>query len=352
MAELAHGEDIVIGIDLGGTKALAGVVTRDGSIRGQSKVSTRQRDDAKALLADVATAARTAVRAADLELSAVRAVGIGVPGPVDPDTGIVKTAPNLGWRDVPVRDLLQDSLGIPVVVDNDVRVATLAEHRLGAGKGRARVVTFFVGTGLGGGLVVDGQIYRGAHSAAGEIGHTFVSVGGPRCGAGHRGCLEAMASRTAMQRDLASAIEHGTKSLLTHLVAGNFAAMKSGDLAEALERGDKLTRRIVRRAARYLGYGIASAVNLLDPDVVILGGGVVEALGEGITKRAIKTARPNIIAEAARNVPIVRAALGDDAGMLGAALLARESLDSRTAVAPDPAPDAHPPATAEDDHNG
>lgn len=332
MAELGH-DGVVVGIDLGGTKALAGVVAPDGAIRGQTKVSTRQRDDAKALLADVATAARTAVQAAGLELGSVGAVGIGVPGPVDPDTGIVRTAPNLGWRDVPVRDLLQDSLGVPVIVDNDVRAATLAELRLGAGKGCSRVVTFFVGTGLGGGLVVDGRIYRGAHSAAGEIGHTFVAVGGPRCGAGHRGCLEAMASRTAMQRDIAAAIEHGTKSLLTHLVAGNIAAMKSGDLAEALERGDKLTRRIVRRAARYLGYGIASAVNLLDPDIVILGGGVVEAIGDGITKRAIKTARPNIIAESARNVAIVRAALGDDAGLLGAALLARESLDSRAAAA-------------------
>lgn len=318
--------DVVVGIDLGGTKALAGVVAADNRIVGRAKISTRKRGEAESLLADVAKCARQAVDSAGLPFTAVRSVGIGVPGPVDPATGIVSTAPNLNWTNVPVRRMLEHELGVPVAVGNDVRVATLGEHRLGAGRGRNRLVTFFVGTGIGGGLVIDGKLYPGAHNAAGEIGHTFVSPGGPRCGAGHRGCLEAMASRTAMQRDILSAIAHGKKSALTHIVAGNLAGMKSSDLAEALQEDDKVVKRVLKRAAEYLGYGVASAVNLIDPDMVILGGGVVEALGETFVGWAAKVARPNFIAEAARDIPIVCAALGDDAGMLGAALLARDSV--------------------------
>lgn len=318
--------DVVVGIDLGGTKALAGVVGADNNIIGRAKMSTRKKRDAETMLADIAACARSAVENAAIPWTAVRAAGIGVPGPIDPATGAVGTAPNLGWQDVPVKAILERELGIAVAVDNDVRVATLGEHQLGAGRGQNRLVTFFVGTGIGGGLVIDGQLYRGAHNAAGEIGHTFVAPGGPRCGAGHRGCLEAMASRTAMQRDIIAAVQQGKKSALTHIVAGNLANMKSGDLAEALAQDDKVTKRMLKRAAEYLGYGIASAINLIDPDMIIIGGGVVEALGDTFLDWAIKVARPNCIAEPARATPIVRAALGDDAGMLGAALLARNGV--------------------------
>ncbi|HEY8743524.1 MAG TPA: ROK family protein [Chloroflexota bacterium] len=315
--------DVVVGIDLGGTKALAGVVAADNSITGRAKISTRKKRDAEALLADVAACARSAVENAGIPFTSVRAVGIGVPGPVDPETGVVGTAPNLGWQDVPVRAILERELGVTVAVGNDVRVATLGEHQLGAGRGKSRVVTFFVGTGIGGGLVLDGKLYAGAHNAAGEIGHTFVAPGGPRCGAGHSGCLEAMASRTAIQRDIIAAVQQGKKSALTHIVAGNLANMKSSDLADALAQDDKVAKRVLKRAAEYLGYGIASAINLFDPDMIILGGGVVEALGDTFINWASKVARPNCICVAARDTPIVAAALGDDAGMLGAALLAR-----------------------------
>lgn len=320
-------QNVVIGIDLGGTKALAGAVAADNSIAGQAKISTRKSRSPEALLAEIAACARKAVDNAGLPYAAVRAAGIGVPGPIDPATGAVKTAPNLGWHDVPVKTILERELGVPVAVDNDVRVATLGEHQLGAGRGYSRVVTFFVGTGIGGGLVIDGQIYRGAHNAAGEIGHTFVAPGGPRCGAGHSGCLEAMASRTAIQRDIIAAVGQGKRTALSHIVAGNLANMKSSDLAEALAHDDKLAKRILKRAAQYLGYGIASAVNLIDPDVVILGGGVIEAVGDPFVAWATKVARPNCISPASRDIPIVCAALGDDAGMLGAALLARETVE-------------------------
>src|SRR5690348_12860082 len=168
----AQQNDLVIGIDLGGTKALAGVVAPDGTVIGRSKVSTRSYGDAEALIAELATCAHEAAADADVPFERVGGVGIGVPGPVELASGVVTTAPNLGWHDVPVRDLLSAQLGKPVAVDNDVRVATLGELELGAGKGRRRVVTFFVGTGIGGGLVIDGQIDHGAHGAARSEEHT------------------------------------------------------------------------------------------------------------------------------------------------------------------------------------
>ena len=318
--------DAVVGIDLGGTKVLIGVVAADNSVLSRYKASTQTHHEPETLLRMIAAGVHTAAEKAHVPWSAVRAVAMGIPGPIDAATGTVKLAPNLGWSNVPAREILEHELKLPAGIDNDVRIATLSEFHLGAGRGHRRVVSFFSGTGIGGGLVIDGEIYTGAHNTAGEIGHTFVKVGGPRCGAGHRGCLEALASRTAIQREILTAVKRG-KSTALHQIAGkDLSDIKSGALAEALDRNDKLTKKIVRRAAHYVGYGIASAVNLLDPEIIILGGGVVEAIGDRFVTWASERARPNIIASDARDIPIVRAALGDDAGMLGAALLARSLL--------------------------
>lgn len=318
--------DIVVGIDLGGTKVLIGLVGPDNSVLSRYKAPTREHHQPDELLKAIAAGVHEAAKKANVPWEAIRAAGMGIPGPIDAATGVVKLAPNLGWSNVPVREVLERELGLPVGIDNDVRVATLSEFQLGAGRGHQRVVSFFVGTGIGGGLVLDGQVYHGAHNAAGEIGHTFVKAGGPLCSAGHKGCLEAMASRTAIQRDIVAAAKKGKATALKNIAGKDLAEIKSGDLAEALERNDKLTKRVVRRAAHYVGYGIASAVNLLDPEIIILGGGVVEALGDTFMNWAIERARPNIIASDARAVAIIRAELGDDAGMLGAALVARSVL--------------------------
>ncbi len=314
----------VIGIDLGGTKVLAAVVAPDGRILSRDKASSRGASSYEELLARVAATARAAAGAAGVALDTVASVGIGVPGTVDQDAGVVRIAPNLSWRDVPVGSTLRDLLGLPVIVDNDVNVAALDEHRLGVGKELPSLLGVFIGTGIGGGLAIDGGLYRGAHQAAAEIGHMVVKAGGPRCSCGRRGCLEALGSRTAIVREIARRVAAGKSSKLVKLSGGDVRSAKSGALRKAYIGGDKLTRRVVDKSARYVGIGVGSLVNVLDPAIVALGGGVAENLGTRYVQRVARIARRYIVDETARAVPIVTATLGDDAGVLGAALLAQQ----------------------------
>ena len=322
----------VIGIDLGGTKVLTAVVAPDGRILSRDKMSSRGTSGYEELLARIADSARTAADAAGVALDTVAAVGIGVPGTVDQDAGAVRIAPNLDWRDVPVGSTLSDLLELPVIVDNDVNVAALAEHRLGVGQQLPSLLGVFIGTGIGGGLSVDGGLYRGAHQAAAEIGHMVIKAGGPRCPCGRRGCLEALGSRTSITREIARRVAAGKSSKLVKLAGGDVRNAKGGALRKAYIGGDKLTRQVVDKSARYVGIGVGSLVNVLDPAIVALGGGVAENLGARYVKRVAKIARRYIVDETARAVPIVTATLGDDAGVLGAALLAQQL--SRATAAP------------------
>ncbi|MAG35995.1 MAG: hypothetical protein CL878_07105, partial [Dehalococcoidia bacterium] len=260
----------VIGIDLGGTKVLAAVVAPDGRILSRDKASSRGTSSYEELLARIADTARAAASAAGVELDSVVGVGIGVPGTVDQDAGIVRIAPNLDWRDVPVSSTLSDLLGLPVIADNDVNVAALAEHRLGTGKGLPSLLGVFIGTGIGGGLAIDGGLHRGAHQAAAEIGHMVIKAGGPRCPCGRRGCLEALGSRTAISREIARQVAAGRSSRLVKLAGGDVRNAKGGALRKAYAGGDKLTRRVVDASARYVGIGVGSLVNVVDPAIVAL----------------------------------------------------------------------------------
>ena len=246
-------------------------------------------------------------------------------GPLDPATGIVIFAPNLGWRDVPLKAELEARLGFPTFVDNDVNVGTLGEHVFGAGRGVQNVVGIFVGTGIGGGIILQGELFHGASKTAGEIGHIIVKAGGPRCGCGTRGCLEAIASRTAMTKQFRKAIrKKGQKSVLSKLTGGDLEAIRSGVLAKAVGMNDKLTLKVLKKVTKYLGIGIGSIVNFLNPEMIVLGGGVVEALDgtflDNIRAAAEKYALPNTL----DGVKIVQAELGDNSGILGAAALARQ----------------------------
>lgn len=322
----------VIGIDLGGTKVLTAVVAPDGRILSRDKMSSRGTSGYEELLARIADSARSAAAAAGVALDAVAAVGIGVPGTVDQDAGVVRIAPNLDWRDVPVGSTLTELLGLPVIVDNDVNVAALAEHRLGVGRGLPSLLGVFIGTGIGGGFALDGGLHRGVHQAAAEIGHMVIKAGGPRCPCGRRGCMEALGSRTSITREIARRVAAGKSSKLVKLAGGDVRNAKGGALRKAYTGGDKLTRQVVDKSARYVGIGVGSLVNVLDPAIVALGGGVAENLGARYVKRVARIARRYIVDETARAVPIVTATLGDDAGVLGAALLAQQL--SRATAAP------------------
>ena len=315
----------VIGVDMGGTKILSAVIDAEGNILGTAKVSTKAGRGVLAVIDRIANCIQRAVNKSGVDAASIQAVGIGAPGPLDPATGVVIFAPNLGWRDVPLKTELEARTGFPTFVDNDVNVGTLGEHVFGAGRGIQNVVGIFVGTGIGGGIILQGELFHGASKTAGEIGHIIVKAGGPRCGCGTRGCLEAIASRTAMTKQFQKAIvKKGKKSVLSELTGGDLGAIRSGVLAKAVRLNDELTLKVFKKVTKYLGIGIGSIVNFLNPEMIVLGGGVVEALDDtfldDIRDATEKYSLPNTL----DGVQIVRAELGDNSGILGAAALARQ----------------------------
>jgi glucokinase len=317
----------VVGVDMGGTKILSAVIDAEGNILGTAKVPTKAEEGTSVVIDRIANCIQKAIDESGVASDSIQAVGIGAPGPLDPATGVVIFAPNLGWRDVPLKAELETRVGIPTFVDNDVNVGTLGEHVFGAGKDVQNVVGIFVGTGIGGGIILQGELFHGASKTAGEIGHIIVKADGPRCGCGTRGCLEALASRTAMAKQFQRAIlKKGKKSVISKLTNGDLGAIRSGVLAKAIRLNDKVTLKIIKKVTKYLGIGIGSIVNFLNPEMIVLGGGVVEALDDtfldNIRSAAEKYALPNTL----NGVQIVRAKLGDNAGILGAAALARQRL--------------------------
>lgn len=321
------GEDGVytVGLDLGGTKILAAVVSGKGRIVAEAKLKTLAQEGPDAVIRRMVKAVEQSVQKAGVDWQAVKGIGVGAPGPLNPETGIVHRAPNLpGWQDVPLAPRLAQALGIPAWLENDVNLGTLGEHALGAGRGTRDMVGVFVGTGVGGGLILDGKLRSGFRHAAAEVGHMIVLADGPVCGCGKRGCLEAVASRTAIERDIRLGITAGRQSLITKLVK-NRGRFTSGVLARAWRKGDPLVVEVLSRAQWYLGLLTASIVNLVDPEMVVFGGGLVEALGDEFLVPIRVTAHQYFIQQAgAGDMQIVPAKLGDDAGVLGAAVLARQ----------------------------
>ena len=310
------------GIDLGGTKIQAAIVTPDGEVLGRSRQPTPHEGGPEGVTAALGAALREAAEAAGAQPSELEGVGVGAPGVVDPSTGDVSSATNLpGWDGTfPLGRVLAEDLGTEVRVGNDVQVATEGEFHLGAGRGYDSLIGVFWGTGVGGGLVLGAEPWVG-RGAAGEIGHIVVRRDGARCPCGRRGCLEAYAGRGAMEARAREEQEDGTETRLFHLMKHHGKPrLTSGIWERALDEGDALAESVVQRAVRALGAGIASAVNLLDPEVVILGGGMGVRLGPRLMPQIVEHARRNIFF-ADRPPPIEVAQLGDLGGAVGATLL-------------------------------
>lgn len=319
----------VIGIDLGGTKILATVLDADGTIVAEAKQKTRAKEGPDAVIERIAYTAKNAAVRASVDWSAIRGVGIGAPGPIDPQAGMVYNPPNLpGWEEVALGPRLAQALGVPVCLENDVNLGTLGEYAHGAGRGTQDMVGIFVGTGVGGGLILGGKLRSGFRHAAGEVGHMVLLAGGPVCGCGRRGCLEALASRTAIERDIQLGLEAGRESLIPKLTRDGKGRLTSGTLAKAFRRGDPLVTEVIGRAQWYLGLLTASIVNLIDPEMVVFGGGVAEALDEDLLAPIRVTARQHFIQRIdADKVRIVPAELGDHAVAMGAAVLVSQQAD-------------------------
>ncbi len=324
---MAVNTDYVVGVDMGGTKILAAVINGEGQIVQQAKTATKPKKGPDGVIKRIERCIREAIDGAELEPSQIRAIGIGSPGPLDPETGVIIFAPNLGWSNVPLKAKLETIFSIPTFVDNDVNVGTLGEYAFGAGQGVKNLVGIFVGTGIGGGIILDGNLFHGINKTAGEIGHMIVDANGPQCGCGNFGCLEAVASRTAITRELQKAIlKKGQKSKLLKLNGGKLDQIRSQAIAKAVKRGDKPTVKVMQRAGKYLGISVASIVHFLNPEMIVFGGGVIEAMRDSLLDPIRKAAAEYALPTTMNGVQIVKAALGDNAGVIGASVLARQRL--------------------------
>ena len=273
---------LIVGVDLGGTTIVVGTVTEDGhTLHGLVQEHTPVELGPDGVVARVVAMILQSIERTRAEVGDPKAdiagVGIGAPGPLDRERGIVIVAPNLGWRDMPLRERIGAATGLDAALDNDANCATLGEWWRGAASGAGIVVGFTIGTGIGGGIVLDGQVFHGASDVAGEFGHMTIDVTGRRCKCGNYGCLEAYASGTAIAARTIEELESGTQSTIATLVDGDYTRVTAQTVYRAAQDGDALALEIVRDTARFLGAGIASVVNLLNPEVVVVTGGVTKA---------------------------------------------------------------------------
>jgi glucokinase len=312
----------IVGVDLGGTNIVVGAMQADGgrqfAIRSQP---TQPERGADAVVDRIAQMIEDVIAATSAETGAARAdflgVGIGSPGPLDRQTGIVIVTPNLGWRDFPLRDAVVTRVGLPATLDNDANCATVGEWWCGAARGARHVIGVTIGTGIGGGLIIDGELYHGASDVAGEIGHMTIDSTGRRCKCGNYGCLEAYASGPAIAERAREALDDGEASLLRDLVDCDLSRLTARFVYEASTRGDPIAREVVRDTARFLGAGLANLLNIFNPDVVVLAGGVTDA-GDALFEPLRGEIRRRAFRPAVDACRIVSGALGGSAGVIGA----------------------------------
>jgi glucokinase len=312
------------GIDLGGTKILAVIVDARHDVRGQAKHATPSEGGPEDVVAQLADTLREAAGSAGVETGELAGVGVGSPGAVDADTGVVSGARNLpGWEgSFPLAEALSELGGCPVSIGNDVQVAIEGEYTLGAGRGCKSLLGVWWGTGVGGGIVLDGKPWVG-RGAAGEIGHVVVKRGGARCTCGRRGCMEAYAGRAAMELKARKLVREGRRTELFEIMEKRGRTrLQSGIWARALERGDPMATMLLDRAVAALGAGVASAVNVLDVERVVIGGGLGSRLGQPYVERIQEAMMPHLFMSD-RPPAVVPAALGDLGGAIGAALLVK-----------------------------
>ena len=311
--------DVIVGIDLGGTFVKTAVVSRDKEVLAKDARPTRAEGGPDAVMDVMVAGCEAVLASAGIERDDVLAVGIGAPGPLNWQTGMVFELPNLpGWDRVPLAEEMGRRLGFPCFLDNDANVACYGEYWMGAGQGVDSLCLLTLGTGVGGGIVVFGQLLRGIDGTAAEIGHLKVQRDGRECGCGSRGCLEAYGSVTGMVRTAVEGIEAGQDTLLTALCENDLTKLTGKMISDAIEQGDTFAGWVMQETGVWLGLGIASLVNLLNPEKVVLYGGMVAA-GDALLEPIRQTVKANAFEVPASRAEIVPAGLGGDAGVLGAA---------------------------------
>jgi glucokinase len=316
---------VLLGVDLGGSHVTAALIDQSGRILQRRRAPTLVESGPDAIIKGIVDLLREVISASGVTKRELCGIGLGIPGLIDSTLGLSVFSPNLLWRNVQVVRPIEREFNLPTFIDNDVRCATLGEAWYGAGRGVSSLICITIGTGIGSGIMVDGQLLRGATESAGEIGHMTIEKDGPVCNCGNRGCLEALASGPAIARRAQEAVKNGVQTVMLSMVAGQVDQIDAGVVTQAARQGDPAAWEIVELTAIYLGIGIANFINLINPELVIIGGGVAQA-GELLLapmRRVVGQRAMKVQAAAARIVP---ARLGEDAGVIGAGALVLERL--------------------------
>ena len=320
-------KDHWVGFDLGGTKMMACVYDDDFRLKGKRRRKTKGQIGVEAGLQRIVTTIHQALDKAGVPPGRLAGIGVGCPGPLDLDKGVILEAPNLGWKNAKVSSVIEKAFRCPAVIANDVDAGVYGEYRFGAAQKARCVVGVFPGTGVGGGCVYEGSILRGKTGSSMEIGHFPVTPNGPLCGCGRRGCLETYASRLAIAANCAQAAYRGDAPHLLKNAGTDIAKIRSGAIADAIMAGDKAVEDIVREAARRIGWTLAGVVNLLAPDVVLLGGGLVEQMGDIFQGEVETTLNGRVMPSMMNTFQVAVAELGDDAGVTGMTAWARHVIE-------------------------
>jgi glucokinase len=324
------GKKYWVGIDLGGTKMLVGLFKKDFTLVASEKVKVHAGQGEKALLKSLKEALHSILQKSKVQISQIAAAGIGCPGIIDSDEGKVIVSPNLPFlKNNALARKVSALFKFPVVLGNDVNTGLFGEQQFGAAKHASHAVGIFLGTGIGGALIIDGKIYVGSGGAAGEIGHMHADPLGPQCGCGRRGCLEAMAGRVAIASEAAVLAAKHKAPRLYDIAGTDISKIKSGALAKAIYAGDEAILHLIEQKARLLGIAMANLVNVLNPELIVLGGGVIEALGKFMIPEAVKSMHQHAMPGLGKQTEVVAAKLGDHAIILGAAKMAADSLEEK-----------------------
>ena len=311
-----------VGVDLGGTNIAVGVVDDNFNIIGRGKMKTNAPRDAKLIFDDIATAIKMAVEDANLRLFDIESIGIGTPGSVNKELGMIDYANNLAFDHVPAKALLSASLGMDkIYIDNDANCAALGEALAGAGKGKDSFVAITLGTGVGSGIVIDGKLVNGCNYAAGEMGHMVIAMDGEQCNCGRRGCWERYASATALIAQTKDAMKKDVNSIMWDLVEDNIFRVSGRTAFDAMRKGDATAKQVVDNYIRYIGVGLTNVINALQPDVICIGGGISHEKDNLLIPLRKHTHCNRYSLYAEKQTEICCAVLGNDAGIIGAALL-------------------------------
>lgn len=319
-----------IGFDLGGTKMLATVFNEDFEQVGKARKKTKGRDGMESGLKRINTVIAEAIEDAGINKRDIRGLGVGCPGPLDLKKRRIRSAPNLGWEDVPIAESIESEFGFPVAIANDVDAGVFGEYTFGAGKGARCVFGIFPGTGIGGGCVYEGKLFRGTNCTCMEIGHIPLIPGGSLDGAGNAGTLEAVASRLSIASAAAQAAYRGQAPHLLKHAGTDLLDIRSGALAASVENGDDSVQAIVAHACSHLALSVVTVVHLMAPDIIVFGGGLIEAMPDVMLPTIEKLAKKRVLPSLRDVFKIKEAKLGDDAGVLGAAALAKQLVEENS----------------------